>query len=192
MNGHRALFTILGGMAAAFGGWSIYTQATAVYMEPPPPSYTALIPLFGLVIGVATILGVNVYTHRRGRIFLTGTTAGALLFIVLLMTWSIAVYQNPLSTPQVSATDVTCHASTRSCSIVLVNTGQAGGKLAGCSFSQPAGEGTLTPDSSVPAGGTLQVTCLLGGAGQPTQGATAAGSVFLNNGGYSAFTANWT
>lgn len=192
MKWRRVLVTFLGVMAIVFGGWTVLRQATAVYMEPPPPSYSALVPLFGLVLGVATVLGVNVYTHRRGRIFLTATTAGALLFLVLLVTWSIAVYQSPLSTPQVSATDVTCHASTRSCSIVLVNTGQAGGRLAGCSFSQPSGDGTLSPDSSVPAGGTLQVTCLLGGTGQPTKGAPAAGNVYLNNGGYSVFTATWT
>jgi hypothetical protein len=93
---------------------------------------------------------------------------------------------------EVSATGVSCIVATGACSIDLTNAGSADTQASGCLFSGGGGSDLLSPNpATVPAGGSVQVTCTIQSASVRVVGNQVAGSILLSNGATISWAGTW-
>ena len=123
----------------------------------------------------------------------TITTTAEPVTTTVTQTVTSTLSQGPIAL--VSAGGVSCSISSRSCTMVLQNTGNANIATSGvCSvtYSGETVSGTLGGGGTVPASGTLGgVTCALSGLPGATVGTPVTGTVGLSSGPSAPFSGTW-
>jgi len=142
---------------------------------------------------------MNINSARRRKAISPVLATVILIAITLIAAIAIAgfvfgLFGSFTSSARVSAQVTTCVVSTKTCTVLLTNTGTSNANALSCSIQDNGApeSGTLGGGPTVPAGQAgVSFTCLLGTI-HSVAGSTAEGSFAMSNGATVPFSGVWT